>query len=229
MACRAAPACLWSRAALRRVRSPSLPPPPASHHTATTHRPWRAARWAVQQCPSRRAQPHRLPPHSTPPLPQALENRALDSKREMDILSALDEMRSLKARRGGVAWGGLRRGGVARGGPRRGGPAWQPAKRPWMPSTRACRRRGPHISPAEQHGSRRTPRRRAPHPLPDPLPSLWSPGICCLQARHEQVDTEAALAALKRSAHQEAADLDAEDEEAVRCAAADVRLGCGCG
>lgn len=37
------------------------------------------------------------------------------------------------------------------------------------------------------------------------------------QARHEQVDTEAALAALKRSAQQEVVDLDAEDEEAVRC------------
>ena len=36
------------------------------------------------------------------------------------------------------------------------------------------------------------------------------------QARHEQVDTEAALAALKRSAQQEVVDLDAEDEEAVR-------------
>ncbi|KAL4439270.1 hypothetical protein ABPG77_004172 [Micractinium sp. CCAP 211/92] len=39
-----------------------------------------------------------------------------------------------------------------------------------------------------------------------------------LKARHEQVDTEAALAALKRSAQQgeEEVDLDAEDEEAVR-------------
>ena len=31
------------------------------------------------------------------------------------------------------------------------------------------------------------------------------------------MDTEAALAALKRSAQQEVVDLDAEDEEAVRC------------
>ncbi|KAL4428383.1 hypothetical protein ABPG75_002472 [Micractinium tetrahymenae] len=38
-----------------------------------------------------------------------------------------------------------------------------------------------------------------------------------LKARHEQVDTEAALAALKRSAQQEQpVDLDAQDEEAVR-------------
>ncbi len=29
---------------------------------------------------------------------QALENRTLDSKREMDIMNALDEMKSLKAR-----------------------------------------------------------------------------------------------------------------------------------
>lgn len=32
---------------------------------------------------------------ASPPC-QALENRTLDSKREMDILSALDEMKSLK-------------------------------------------------------------------------------------------------------------------------------------
>ena len=31
-------------------------------------------------------------------LHQALENRTLDSKREMDIMNALDEMKSLKAR-----------------------------------------------------------------------------------------------------------------------------------
>jgi hypothetical protein len=35
------------------------------------------------------------------PALQALENRTLDSKREMDILSALDEMRSLR-----VGWHG---------------------------------------------------------------------------------------------------------------------------
>ncbi len=40
--------------------------------------------------------------------------------------------------------------------------------------------------------------------------------IYVAQARHEQVDTEAALAALKRSAQQEVVNLDAEDEEAVR-------------
>ena len=32
------------------------------------------------------------------PLLQALENRTLDSKREMDIMNALDEMKSLKSR-----------------------------------------------------------------------------------------------------------------------------------
>lgn len=32
------------------------------------------------------------------PTPQALENRTLDSRREMDILNALDEMKSLKVR-----------------------------------------------------------------------------------------------------------------------------------
>lgn len=62
---------------------------------------------------------------------KALENRTLDSRREMDILSALDEMRSLKT-------------------------------------------------------------------------------------RHEQVDTEAALAALKRSSQQEQLDLEEQDEAAVR-------------
>lgn len=44
--------------------------------------------------------------------------------------------------------------------------------------------------------------------------------LCCaappLQARHAQIDTETALAALKRSAAQREVDLDAEDEEAVR-------------
>ena len=42
-----------------------------------------------------------LHPHRTLPALQALENRTLDSKREMDILSALDEMRSLR-----VGWHG---------------------------------------------------------------------------------------------------------------------------
>lgn len=37
-----------------------------------------------------------------------------------------------------------------------------------------------------------------------------------LQARHAQIDTETALAALKRSAAQREVDLDAEDGEAVR-------------
>lgn len=49
--------------------------------------------------------------------------------------------------------------------------------------------------------------------LPAPVRFLLSLAV---QARHEQVDTEAALAALKRSAQQEVVDLDAEDEEAVR-------------
>lgn len=47
-----------------------------------------------------------------------------------------------------------------------------------------------------------------------------------LQARHEQVNTEAALAALKRSAQQEVVDLDAEDEEAVRQARAHLLWVC---
>ena len=33
---------------------------------------------------------------------KALENRTLDSKREMDILGALDELKSLSARHAGV-------------------------------------------------------------------------------------------------------------------------------
>ena len=37
-----------------------------------------------------------------------------------------------------------------------------------------------------------------------------------LQARHERVDTESALAALKRSAQADTVDLDAQDEEAVK-------------
>jgi hypothetical protein len=37
-----------------------------------------------------------------------------------------------------------------------------------------------------------------------------------LQTRHEQVDTEAALAALKRSSQQEQLDLEEQDEAAVR-------------
>lgn len=39
---------------------------------------------------------------------KALENRTLDSKREMDILSALDEMKSLKVGFlvGGCGWSG---------------------------------------------------------------------------------------------------------------------------
>lgn len=49
--------------------------------------------------------------------------------------------------------------------------------------------------------------------LPPPHPPTHPPHP---QARHEQVDTEAALAALKRSAQTELVDLDAEDEEAVR-------------
>jgi hypothetical protein len=38
-----------------------------------------------------------------------------------------------------------------------------------------------------------------------------------LKARHERVDTEAALAALKRSANAEQLELEEEDEAAVRC------------
>lgn len=34
---------------------------------------------------------------------QALENRTLDSKREMDIMNALDEVKSLKARQEGIS------------------------------------------------------------------------------------------------------------------------------
>ena len=39
--------------------------------------------------------------------PQALENRTLDSKREMDIMNALDEMQSLKQRQERVDGGAL--------------------------------------------------------------------------------------------------------------------------
>lgn len=47
--------------------------------------------------------------------------------------------------------------------------------------------------------------------------TLHALSLSAPQARHEQVDTEAALEALKRSAQQEqVVDLDAEDEEAVR-------------
>ena len=46
---------------------------------------------------------------------KALENRTLDSKREMDIMTALDEMKSLKSRHEQV-WAGLGRAGVGWGG-----------------------------------------------------------------------------------------------------------------
>ena len=39
-----------------------------------------------------------IQPANPRPLPQALENRTLDSKREMDIMTALDELQSLNAR-----------------------------------------------------------------------------------------------------------------------------------
>jgi hypothetical protein len=42
---------------------------------------------------------------------KALENRTKDSKREMDIMEALDEMKSLKARCDRARWGGGLGGG----------------------------------------------------------------------------------------------------------------------
>ena len=65
---------------------------------------------------------------------KALENRTMDSKREMDIMNALDEMRSLKARhnkvRGGRAWGCLGCLGCFLGhGCMRGGSKWPAGSR----------------------------------------------------------------------------------------------------
>ena len=58
-----------------------------------------------------------------------------------------------------------------------------------------------------------TSRSAARCPCPQQWPSSAPPR---LQARHERVDTETALAVLRSSAQADTVDLDALDEEAVR-------------
>ncbi len=144
-------------------------------------------------------------------VPQALENRTLDSRREMDILNALDEMRSLKVRPPAAPLALLR---------------CQLRCQMKRPPRRACQPQQHTLVAALQ------PLAAAWHATTDPSPppkknnmkqnnkppTPTRPPPTAPQARHEQVDTEAALAALKRSAQQgeEEVDLDAEDEEAVR-------------
>lgn len=91
----------WWRAA-RLAYSMALPCSPLATLCVLLRRRLKTARWTGVMC-----RPHQLPLQS-PPLPapasplllQALENRTLDSRREMDILNALDEMKSLKVGRG---------------------------------------------------------------------------------------------------------------------------------
>lgn len=64
------------------------------------HRPWATAVALLCVCFRRVALPtwRYCPRPALPSLPvQALENRTLDSKREMDIMAALDEMKALNA------------------------------------------------------------------------------------------------------------------------------------